>query len=112
MAHPKVELVRQRYGNACGYCGVTESSVGGELTIDHYQPLSVGGGESIENLVYSCVKCNQFKGDFWPDEGDLVQNRRVLHPFLDDLSAHIMPISPLMSRQVTWIQFPKQDIFI
>ncbi len=32
------ELVRQRAHFACEFCGVTETDVGGELTIDHFQP--------------------------------------------------------------------------
>jgi hypothetical protein len=31
MPHPELALVRQRYQYACGYCGVTETTVGGEL---------------------------------------------------------------------------------
>lgn len=89
MRHPKFESVRQRYQYRCGYCGVSEAAVGGELTVDHYQPRGAGGGDENENLVYACVKCNQYKGEFWPDAEDLAQGRRVLHPLLDDLTVHL-----------------------
>ena len=90
MAHPELELIRQRFHKACGYCGVTETDVGSELTIDHYRPLAKGGGEDENNLIYACMKCNQFKGDFWPDDEQIEQETRILHPFLDDLSAHLV----------------------
>ncbi len=89
MPHPKLESIRQRYQRSCGYCGVTEASVGGELTVDHHQPRTAGGGDDDDNLVYACVKCNQYKGDFWPDSDDVAHGRRVLHPLLDDLTAHL-----------------------
>ena len=43
MPPPELDLIRQRYAYACGYCGVNEVSAGGVLTIDHYRPLSAGG---------------------------------------------------------------------
>ena len=81
--------VRERYQYRCGYCGVSEAHAGGELTIDHFQPRSAGGREDEENLVYACINCNQYKGEFWPTEADLEVDRRVLHPFLDNLSEHL-----------------------
>ncbi len=62
--------VRHRAHFACEYCGVGEVDVGGELTIDHYHPLSKGGDDSPDNLVYCCVRCNQHKGDYWPEHPD------------------------------------------
>lgn len=89
MRHPEFESVRRRYQYACGYCGVTEAAAGGELTIDHYRPRAAGGGDDDDNLVYACVKCNQYKGEYWPHPEDMAQDRRVLHPLLDDLHAHL-----------------------
>jgi hypothetical protein len=60
------EQVRQRAGWACEFCGVTETDVGGRLTIDHFQPTTQGGADSLDNLLYSCVRCNQYKADYWP----------------------------------------------
>jgi HNH endonuclease len=54
MAHPRHEEVRGRYHNRCGYCSVSETETGGELTIDHFQPVSAGGNDSDDNLVYCC----------------------------------------------------------
>ncbi len=43
------ELVRRRAGYACEFCGVHETDAGGELTIDHFQPRTKGGGDDLEN---------------------------------------------------------------
>lgn len=82
------EQIRAQFGLKCGYCGVSEAESGGELEIDHYQPIAHGGTDEPANLVYACVTCNRFKGDYWPvvEAGDEL---KLLHPTLDDLSAHI-----------------------
>lgn len=59
------------------------------MTIDHFQPRSAGGDDSTDNLVYACLKCNLYKHDFWPTTEDLTQQRRILHPLLDNLAIHI-----------------------
>ncbi|SRR6266545_4049325 len=89
MAHPKHNEVRLRYGLRCGYCGVGEVDTGGELTVDHHRPVSAGGDDRDENLVYACFRCNLYKGDFFPDAGDTKAGRRVLHPLLDPIPLHL-----------------------
>lgn len=59
------EFVRQRSRYSCEYCGTRETDAGGELTIDHYHPRSQGGSDHRDNLLYCCIQCNQFKGDYW-----------------------------------------------
>lgn len=62
--------VCQRANYACEFCGVTETDAGGQLTIDHFQPRSKGGDDSLDNLLYSCVRCNLYKQDYWPASND------------------------------------------
>jgi len=64
------EYIRQRANYACEFCGVTETDVGSELTIDHFQPITKGGDDSLENLLYCCPRCNQYKLDYWPTRPD------------------------------------------
>ena len=89
MAHNKHAQVAAQYGYRCGYCGVSEVDVGGALTIDHHEPVSAGGDDSDANLIYACIRCNQYKGDFTPNADDLARGRRLLHPLLDDPAAHL-----------------------
>ena len=60
------EEVRRRANYACEFCGVREKDCGGELTIDHFQPKSKNGSDTLENLLYCCIRCNQYKQDYWP----------------------------------------------
>lgn len=81
-------LVRAAFGGRCGYCGVSETSVGGELEMDHFHPQAAGGSDDIENLVYACTACNRFKGDYAP-ASDAPESLRLFHPRRDDLTVHI-----------------------
>lgn len=90
MAHPKHREVRQRYQQCCGYCGVSETDAGGELTVDHYRPVTAGGEDGEDNLVYACFRCNTYKGDFFPSPEDVRHGRRILHPLLDPLALHLL----------------------
>ncbi len=78
MAHPKLQTVRERYAFCCGYCGVSEADVGGELTVDHFRPVSAGVDHSDENLVYACVRCNQYKGGLLPEATDVARERALI----------------------------------
>lgn len=89
MAHPKHEQVRLRFRFCCGYCGVSETDSGGELTVDHFQPVCADGDDSDDNLVYACNRCNLFKGDYFPDSAASAQGFRILHPLLDTVSLHL-----------------------
>ncbi len=89
MAHPRHEEVRRRYQHRCGYCGVSETETGGELTVDHYHPTSLGGDDGDDNLVYCCFRCNTYKGDFWPSSEDLRRGLRLLHPLRDSATQHL-----------------------
>lgn len=48
----------------CSYCNrrLTKKSA----TLDHRIPLSQGGTDDWENLVLSCWRCNECKGDWDP----------------------------------------------
>ncbi len=89
MAHPLLQFVRERYAFRCGYCGVSETDVGGLLTIDHYRPLSAGGGDTAHNLVYSCIRCNQYKGAVLSLANDLRSEKHIFQPMHDNISEHI-----------------------
>jgi HNH endonuclease len=84
--------VREAFGGRCGYCGVRESFVGGELEIDHFRPQATGGSDEIENLVYACTTCNRFKGDYAPADS-APPSLRLLHPGRDDVGAHVAETS-------------------
>jgi hypothetical protein len=78
------DTVRVRYNLRCGYCRVSETHIGAKMTVDHFLPRIHGGDDSLDNLVYCCHACNEFKGDYWQTDPDL----RLLHPLLDDTAKH------------------------
>ena len=86
MRQDERETLRRRFQFRCGYCGVSERDAGAELTVDHFQPRSQGGLHEPENWVYCCHACNEFKGDFWQPNS----LRRILHPWRDQLAAHVV----------------------
>lgn len=93
------DQVRQRADFACEFCSVSELDSGGLLTIDHFQPKSKGGSDEIKNLIYACIRCNQFKQDYWPanlEEPNLWnprENNRTEH-FLLAEDGKILPLTP------------------
>jgi hypothetical protein len=81
--------VRATFGGRCAYCGVTEASVGAELEIDHFVPLSAGGSDHVDNLVYACTVCNRFKSDY-ATGADAPDGLRLLHPGIDAMDLHLV----------------------
>lgn len=84
------EEVRRRAGRACEYCGVTETDTGGWLTIDHFQPQSQSGSDALDNLVYCCHSCNQFKLDYWPQTANAP---RLWNPRQENANAHLLELA-------------------
>ena len=81
------ELVRERAGYRCEYCGVHEMDAGGELTIDHYRPRTQGGSDDSDNLIYACSRCNTYKHDYWPANPDA---SRLWNPREEPFAAHLV----------------------
>jgi HNH endonuclease len=53
-------------GFRCMYCG---SMMGNTLlTIDHFQPLELGGRNDVTNFLSACKPCNKAKGSMAPME--------------------------------------------
>ena len=55
------QQVRERAVNRCEYCLSHQDYVMGSLQIDHWQPVSRGGDDELENLCLACELCNQHK---------------------------------------------------
>lgn len=52
---------------SCHYCKIPND--GAEpFCLDHYQPLVLGGENSLENLVPCCERCNRAKHDSPPED--------------------------------------------
>ncbi len=69
--------VLYRDGHCCQYCGYT----GEGLTLDHVIPRSRGGGDTWENLITACVRCNVRKGSRTPEEAGMVLSHPPRKPY-------------------------------
>ena len=58
-----VVLMLKKHSTNCYYCG---ELLNGNVHIDHYIPLSKGGGHTPSNLVASCPSCNLRKHNTMP----------------------------------------------
>ena len=70
--------ILHRDSHACQYCGYT----GDNLTLDHVIPRSRGGGDSWENIVTACVRCNVNKGSRTPNEAQLHLHHPPRKPYI------------------------------
>lgn len=57
--------VMKRDNHTCRYCGADASTT--KLTIDHVQPVALGGLDEPSNLVTACKDCNAGKSSVPPD---------------------------------------------
>ena len=83
-------LVRTRAKFACEFCGVTETDTGGELTVDHFQPKTKGGTDDLTNLLYCCVRCNQYKADYWPSQPHELM---IWNPRQEAMATHLLTLA-------------------
>ncbi len=78
--------VFRRDGDTCQYCG--KRFPNSELSFDHVIPKCQGGGNSWDNIVLSCVGCNQKKGGRTPEEAGMKLIRQPMKPGLEILGAN------------------------
>jgi 5-methylcytosine-specific restriction endonuclease McrA len=102
----------RRDANLCLYCGGRFMSK--DLTRDHVQPMSIGGGDTWSNVVTACRRCNNHKGGREPGQVGMqliaipfvptyaeyiyLKGRRVLADQMEFLVAHFPRTSLLHTR--------------
>ncbi len=64
--------------NRCQYCGKHFPT--SELSIDHVVPRKQQGGDTWENLVCACVRCNAKKGGRTPDQARMRLIKKPVMP--------------------------------
>jgi len=90
LAADTIEGVRRRAGFACEFCGVSEIDSGGALTVDHFQPVSKGGGDDLDNLIYCCARCNAYKQAYWPEAPGALS---LWNPRREPMGAHFLELA-------------------
>lgn len=83
------QRVRDRAGNCCEYCQVSQSSRLTRFQIDHIIAVAHGGSDENDNLCLACYSCNAFKGPnvaaIDPQTGDAA---RLFNPRLQAWDDH------------------------
>ena len=75
------QLVIQRAGNRCEYCGISQVGQVATFHIDHIVPSSAGGTTIADNLALACVSCSLRKGARQKIEDPSTgQEASVFHP--------------------------------
>ena len=69
--------ILHRDGHTCQYCHYS----GEDLTLDHMVPRSRGGGDTWENMVTACVRCNVRKGNRTPKEANMLLTYSPRRPY-------------------------------
>lgn len=62
MQRELAELIRHRASFRCEYCHFTDRFSGLNFQIDHIIAEKHGGLTESENLAFSCIYCNSYKG--------------------------------------------------
>ena len=57
----KKQQIKDRDGNCYHRCNKHLWDL--QMTLDHLMPISYGGGDSNDNLVISCFRCNNLRGN-------------------------------------------------
>lgn len=89
-----------RDGHRCQYCGNRFSTP--RLSLDHVVPKSQGGGDTWENIVCACKKCNVNKGGRTPAEAGMKLLQKPVKP----------KRSPLLNRQLSLSKYESWKNFI
>jgi len=81
--------VRERAGNRCEYCRLSQALQHATFHVDHIWPRSESGATTLDNLALACVSCSLRKGARTtapdPETGELV---RLFNPRVDSWFEH------------------------
>lgn len=83
------------HGGACFYC--KQNVAKGQGTIDHVEPLSLGGRSSLQNLVLACKPCNARKGHQVIDAYNPDAGKEWLQALLVQVQERLGRINPASS---------------
>lgn len=82
-------IIAARAQNRCEYCKCSADFATETFAVEHIQPRSLGGDSSLENLAWSCMGCNSYKGSKINAADPETEEMTVLfHPRSQDWSQH------------------------
>ena len=89
-------LIRERAGDCCEYCGISQREAGwSRFHVEHIVARQHKGGDSLDNLCLCCQHCNLHKGPnlsgIDPATGTMT---RLFHPRKDVWNEHFFNVGP------------------
>lgn len=76
----------------CQYCGLVGTR--SNLNLDHVLPRAQGGRTTWENIVCSCIKCNEHKANRTPEQASMRLKRAPKRPTWADISPRATQKTP------------------
>lgn len=91
-------LVRQRAGNRCEYCGLSQLDAPFfAFHVEHIRARQHGGSDDLDNLALACPDCNAYKGPnltaIDPASGEC---SRLFNPRIDRWDEHFSAQAPFV----------------
>lgn len=86
----------------CQYCGRHRSQLRGRefLTRDHIVPMSLGGGNTWQNVVTACSPCNNRKGSHLPGEVGMHPLHMPIEPNYVELVWAVRRITAVQAKYI------------
>ena len=94
------QYLYEKFGHRCVYCGNEPDAI----ELDHVVPRSKGGSDRVSNLVPSCHKCNQRKGNR-SIEDFLAGDREKLHEIQKQLKAPLRDATAMNIVRLAILRF-------
>jgi len=83
----KRKIVYEKTAGHCAYCGA-ELGKFKKMTIDHVVPLSLEGGNGVENMLPACFSCNQAKGALTVEQFRAASNKTAKEVHLNLMNSN------------------------
>ena|ERR1041384_6387613 len=114
------DLVAARANFVCEYCLISEEDTYFGCQVEHIISLKHGGSSDPDNLAYSCIFCNRYKGSdiasVSADTGELV---RFYNPRINRWEEHftfkgvlIRPLTAIGEATVRILRFNNGERFL
>jgi hypothetical protein len=85
------QIIRQRAQFKCEYCHYPELLSSAPLSVDHLQPQSLGGDDSLDNLALACRRCNERRYNFTTGiDPETEQEIPIFNPRQQEWSDHFI----------------------
>jgi len=95
--------VFKRDSFTCQYCGAKAPDV--ILEVDHINPVSNGGDDSIMNLITSCFNCNRGKSDKQISDNSIITKQRKQ---IEDLNLRRLQLEMLLEWKTLNVDFENE----